>query len=41
MDEEESTRLRENVKGLIDECEDVELLYLLESLLTTEKEGAC
>lgn len=40
MDVEEITYLKTNVKELIDECEDAELLYLIESLITTKKEDA-
>ena len=39
MDEEESY-LKLNIKALIDECGDKELLYLIQSLLTTNKEDA-
>ena len=37
---DEECYLKENIKELIDECEDIKLLYLIKSLIIAEKEDA-
>ena len=40
MDGDEITYLRLTIKELIDESKDIDILYLIKSLLTTQKEDA-